>query len=173
MQRNDGPEHTGRMPRVSVIGAGTCDAAVHAAAFALGQGLAGLGALVVTGGLGGVMEAVCAGAKSQGGHTLGILPGVRVEDANPFVDVAVATGMSHMRNVLVVQNGDVLVAVEGGWGTLSEFAFARKMGKVVVAMGKWSTLPDALAARDPGHAVELVRKQLTILLPDWALPHAW
>ncbi|GAB7080579.1 TIGR00725 family protein [Megalodesulfovibrio paquesii] len=161
------------VPRVSVIGAGACDEAVQAAAFALGQGLARLGVLVVTGGLGGVMAAVCAGAKACGGSTLGIVPGICPKEANKYVDIAIATGLSHMRNALVVMNGDLVVAVEGGWGTLSEFAFARKMGKVVVAMGKWSTLPEALAAHSPDHAVELVREQLALLLPDWAPPHAW
>ena len=162
-----------RQPRVSVIGAGSCDAGVHAVAYALGQGLARLGVAVVTGGLGGVMEAVSAGARSQGGLTIGILPGTRLEDANAYVQVPVVTGISHMRNVLVVLNGDVVVAVEGGWGTLSEFAFARKMGKVVVAMGKWNTLPDAIPAQDPASAVAAVREQLDAMFPDWAPPHAW
>ncbi|AGW13541.1 putative hypothetical protein CHP00725 [Megalodesulfovibrio gigas DSM 1382 = ATCC 19364] len=158
---------------MSVIGPGSCDADVHAAAYALGQGLARLGVAVVTGGLGGVMEAASAGAQSQGGLTIGILPGTRLEDANVYVQVPVVTGISHMRNVLVVLNGDVIVAVEGGWGTLSEFAFARKMGKVVVAMGKWSTLPDAIPAQDPASAVAAVRRQLGAMFPDWAPPHAW
>ncbi|MCA1945612.1 MAG: TIGR00725 family protein [Desulfovibrio sp.] len=161
------------LPRVSVIGAGQCDPATYAAAYALGQGLAGLGVAVVTGGLGGVMEAASAGAQSRGGLTIGMLPGTRREDANAYVEVPVVTGLSHMRNVLVVLNGDVVVAVEGGWGTLSEFAFARKMGKVVVAMGKWSTLPDAIPAQDAASAVARVRETLGSMLPDWAPPHAW
>lgn len=146
--------------RVSVIGAGICDAATAARARSLGAGLARLGAAVVCGGLGGVMEAVCQGASEAGGQTIGILPGTDRSMANAFVQTAIATGLGTMRNFLVVCNGDVVVAVEGESGTLSELALAQKTAKTVITMGRWSTLPGVLPARDADHALELVQEVL-------------
>lgn len=157
-------------PRVSVIGAGACGLEVAAQAFELGQGLAAMGVTVVTGGLGGVMEAVCKGARSQGGRTIGILPGERLEDANPYVETAIATGIGHMRNAMVVMNGHMAIAVAGEWGTFSELAFAKKMGKVVVAMGKWSIVPDILSAQNAGHAVALAHRHLVRSFPQLPPP---
>ena len=96
-----------------------------------------LGAVVVCGGLGGVMEAVCRGAQGAGGRTVGILPGDDRHQANPYVDVAVATGLGEARNVVVVRTADVVVAVGGEFGTLSEIALAIKLGKPVVGLGTW------------------------------------
>ena len=93
--------------------------------------------MVVCGGLGGVMEAACRGAKSAGGTTVGILPTLDRADANPFVDIAVATGLGEARNALVVRAADALVAVGGEWGTLSEIALAMRAGKRVVGLGTW------------------------------------
>src|SRR3954451_16031106 len=103
----------------------------------VGAGLASAGAVVVTGGLGGVMEAACRGAKSRRGQTLGILPGVDRADANGWVDVAVATGMGEIRNALVVRSADGLVAIGGGAGTLSEIGLGLKGGKPVVGLASW------------------------------------
>jgi uncharacterized protein (TIGR00725 family) len=89
------------------------------------------------------MEAACRGAKSAGGTTLGVLPGSRREDANAFVDIAVATGLGEMRNGLVVRTSDALIAIGGEFGTLSEVALALKAGKPVVGLGTWQ-----LAKRD-------------------------
>jgi uncharacterized protein (TIGR00725 family) len=100
--------------------------------------LAAAGAVVVCGGLGGVMEAACRGAKSAGGTTVGILPGTRRADANPHVDIAIATGLGEMRNGLVVRAADALVAVGGEFGTLSEIALALKASKPVVGLGTWA-----------------------------------
>ena len=93
--------------------------------------------MVVCGGLGGVMEAACRGARGAGGRTLGILPGLDRSAANPFVDVAVATGLGEARNALVVRAADALVAIGGGYGTLSEVALALKAMKPVVGLGSW------------------------------------
>ncbi len=166
------PPAAGRPPRVSVIGAGTCGPAVAAQAFELGQGLAAMGITVVTGGLAGVMEAVSKGARSVGGRTIGILPGERLEDANPYVEEPIATGIGHMRNAMVVMNGHMVVAVAGEWGTFSELALAKKMGKVVVAMGKWSTVPDVVEAHDAGHAVTVVHQHLVQAFPHLVLPQS-
>jgi uncharacterized protein (TIGR00725 family) len=115
----------------------------------------------VCGGLGGVMEAACRGAKSAGGTTLGILPGIDRSDANEFVDVAVPTGLGEARNALVVRAADALVAVGGGYGTLSEIALALKAGKRVVSLGSWEI--DGVEVVDtPEAAVETVlRDRLT------------
>lgn len=132
------PMADARAPYVAVIGAGDgADAGVLAAAEAVGAGLARGGAVVVTGGLGGVMEAASRGARDAGGMTLAILPGDDRAEANRWVAVAVATGMGELRNGLVVRCADALVAVGGGYGTLSEVALALKAGKRVVGLRTW------------------------------------
>jgi uncharacterized protein (TIGR00725 family) len=103
----------------------------------VGRGLAARGALVVTGGLGGVMEAACQGAKEGGGTTVGILPGVDRSDANPYVDVVIPTGLGQARNAVVVRASDALVAIGGGYGTLSEIALALRHGKRAVGIDTW------------------------------------
>ena len=103
----------------------------------VGRELARRGAVVVTGGLGGAMEAACRGAKTEGGTTLGILPTHDRADANEWVDVAVPTGLGEARNPLVVRAADALIAVAGEFGTLSEIAFALKVGTPVVGLQTW------------------------------------
>jgi uncharacterized protein (TIGR00725 family) len=122
---------------IAVVGAARASAEEEQAAQAVGRGLAEAGAVVVCGGLGGVMEAACRGAKAGGGTTVGILPGTRRTEANAYVDVAIPTGLGEMRNGLVVRAVDGLVAVGGEFGTLSEIALALKAGKPVVALGSW------------------------------------
>jgi uncharacterized protein (TIGR00725 family) len=107
------------------------------AAEEVGAGLADAGAVVVTGGLGGVMEAACRGARSRRGRTIGILPGENRDAANGWVEIAIATGLGELRNGLVVRAADALVAVGGGHGTLSEVALALKLGRPVVGLGTW------------------------------------
>src|SRR3954449_7293311 len=127
---------------VAVVGAGRANADEERAAEEVGRGLAAAGAIVVCGGLGGVMEAACRGAKASGGTTVGILPGASREDANPYVDVAIPTGLGELRNGLVVRAADALVAVGGEFGTLSEMAPALKAHKPVVALGGWELARD-------------------------------
>jgi uncharacterized protein (TIGR00725 family) len=122
---------------VAVAGPGEADAGELAAAEAVGREIARRGAKLVCGGLGGAMEAACRGAKEAGGLTLGILPGDDRSAANPFVDVAVPTGLGEARNALVVRAADVLVAVGAGYGVLSEIALALRAGKRVVALASW------------------------------------
>ena len=95
------------------------------------------GAVVVCGGLGGVMEAVCRGAQEEGGTAVGILPGLDRSAANPHVSVALATGLGEARNALVVRAADALIAIGGAYGTLSEIALALKGGKRVIGLGTW------------------------------------
>ena len=122
---------------VAVVGAGHATPDEERVAEEVGRGLAVAGAVLVCGGLGGVMEAACRGAKAGGGTTVGILPGTSRADANPFVDVAIPTGLGELRNGLVVRAADALVAVGGEFGTLSEIALALKARKPVVALGGW------------------------------------
>jgi len=126
-----------RTPYVAVVGPGEASPDELHAAEEIGAGLAAAGAVVVTGGLGGVMEAACRGARSRRGRTVGILPGEDRDAANGWVDVAIATGLGELRNGLVVRAADALVAVGGGHGTLSEVAFALKLGRPVVGLGTW------------------------------------
>ncbi|RLM59590.1 TIGR00725 family protein [Halobellus sp. Atlit-31R] len=125
--------------RISVIGGSTVDEAAADAATALGRQIAQRGHTVVCGGLGGVMEAVCRGANAADGRTIGILPSDDRADANPYVDEAIATGLGHARNALVVMNGDAVVAIDGSGGTLSELGYAAVYGRPTVGIGTHET----------------------------------
>lgn len=145
---------------VAVIGAGAADEKTSAVARELGILLARQGYTLISGGLGGVMRAASEGARQAGGHTVGLLPGLERGQANEFVEYPVVTGLGHMRNFLVVANADIVIAVEGGWGTLSELALARKIGKPVIAVGRWGTLDGVIPASDPTEAVALAGRAL-------------
>jgi len=123
---------------ISVIGDGNAQPSspVYRTAFEVGRLIARKGYVLVCGGLYGVMEAACKGAKSEGGITVGILPHYQ-DTANPFVDVKIATGMGHGRNVIVAASGHLVVAVGGSYGTLSEIAFSLKLGKRVIGFRTW------------------------------------
>ena len=145
---------TGARKQIGVIGAGACGEGTGALAEAVGREIARKGAVLLCGGLGGVMEAAARGAKKEGGETLGILPGTRREDANPWIDVAVLSGMGHARNALIAQSSDALIAVDGEYGTLSEIALGLKMGKPVVLLeSKWE-IEGTYRAKSPKEAVE-------------------
>lgn len=148
-------------PRISVIGGSAAGAEERAAAREIGTLLARAGAVLVTGGRGGVMEAACRGCAESGGWTVGILPGSEPGEANPWVRVPLATGMGEARNVLVVRAGEAVLAVGGSWGTLSEIAVARKLGRDVGLIGPSPAEGlDLPSFGDPGRAV------------DWALERA-
>jgi len=123
-----------RAPLVAVVGGGKCSGAEAAWAAAVGRLVAEGGAVLICGGLGGVMEAAARGAKQAGGLTIGILPGSDPEAANPHIDVAIATGMGEMRNALIVRAAGAVIAIGGGWGTLSEIALARRIETPVVGL---------------------------------------
>jgi uncharacterized protein (TIGR00725 family) len=122
---------------ISVSGSGDAPAETNALAEEVGSLLARADAVVVCGGLGGVMEAVCRGAKSVGGTTVGILPGTERADANPHVDIALPTGLGESRNALIARAADALIAIGGEFGTLSEIGFALKIGTPVVGLQTW------------------------------------
>jgi uncharacterized protein (TIGR00725 family) len=109
--------------------------------------------VVVCGGLGGVMEAACRGAKAAGGRTLGILPGSDRDAANEWVDLALATGLGEARNALVVRASDALVAVGGGYGTLSEIALGLKSGRPVFGLESWD-IPGVVGVASPEDAAD-------------------
>ncbi|MBM4464247.1 MAG: TIGR00725 family protein [Chloroflexi bacterium] len=122
---------------IAVVGAGQCPKEVAQVAESVGRELARRGVTLVCGGLGGVMEAACRGAKSEGGLTIGILPGFSQRDANPYVDIPVVTGLGEARNVIVVRTARAVIAVDGEYGTLSEIAYALKLGIPVVGLNTW------------------------------------
>jgi uncharacterized protein (TIGR00725 family) len=122
---------------ISVIGSAEPDPTRDEAAERVGALLADAGATVVCGGLGGVMAAVCRGVRGAGGHTVGILPGTATADANEWVELVLPTGMGEARNLLVVRAGRAVIAIGGGFGTLSELAFARKCGVPVIGLDTW------------------------------------
>src|ERR1700682_4586938 len=131
---------------VAVVGGGTCSQEEAQAAERIGALLARANAVVVCGGLSGVMEAACRGALREGGLTVGILPGSDRGAANPHVVVAIATGLGALRNGLVVRASDAVIAVGGEFGTLSEIGFALKLGKRVIGLATWDLprRPDAI-----------------------------
>lgn len=141
---------------VGVIGGHVCSKRIAEVAFEVGRTVAECGHTLVCGGLSGVMEHACKGAKSVGGKTIGILPGMQKKDANPFVDIAIPTGMGHARNVIVVLASDVLVAIDGKYGTLSEIAYALQYDKRVFGIDTWCVSDDIVALKDAqGLAEEL------------------
>jgi uncharacterized protein (TIGR00725 family) len=121
--------------RISVIGGGRIGEADTEIAYEVGKLLGKQGHSLVCGGCTGVMEAACRGAKETGGQTIGILPGVDPSEANDFVDVPIATGLSNARNVLVALNGEAVIAIDGSYGTLSEIAHALDFGRPVAGIG--------------------------------------
>lgn len=126
----------------------------------VGRLIARRGAVLVCGGRGGVMAAACRGAKAEGGTTVGILPGIDRREANAFVDIPIVTGLGEARNAIVVRTADAVIAVSGGYGTLSEIGLALKMGRPVVGLGTWElhqqgqAVGGVLRASTPDQAVE-------------------
>ncbi len=146
---------------MAVVGPSEADQWTAAAAEQVGRLLGARGAVLLCGGLGGAMEAACRGAKEAGGTTVGILPGADRAAANPYVDLAVATGLGEARNAVVARCADVLIAVGGAYGTLSEIALALRAGKPVVGLDTWElarggrAVTDIARADTPEEAVEL------------------
>ncbi|WP_034642330.1 TIGR00725 family protein [Desulfovibrio inopinatus] len=149
-------------PRAAYIGSGKYHPEAESLAYTLARSAASAGVLTVCGGLGGVMNAACRGAKDGNGLTIGILPGITANDANPYVDIPIATGLGHMRNALVVQNADIVFAFAGGAGTLSEIGFALKLEKPVIAVAAWRELTAVLLATSAHKALELGLERLGI-----------
>ena len=155
-------------PRIAVCGAGTCSATTYEQARQVGRLLAQAGAVLLCGGRGGVMEAACRGAREIGGLTVGILPGTDPREGNPYLALPIVTGMGQARNVVLVLSAQVVIAIAGEAGTLSEIALALKAGRPVIGLGTWRmTRSDGTAenriryAASPEEAVDLALKALT------------
>lgn len=151
---------------ISVVGAGECDERVGGIAYAVGREVAAKGHILVCGGLGGIMEAACHGASDAGGVSVGLLPWADRTAANRWLTVALPTDMGHARNALVALAGEAIIAVCGGYGTLSEIAFGLKLHKPVIGIESWdlgSCLQEEwwmAEASGPGEAVELAEKMV-------------
>ncbi len=155
---------SGRIVVIGVIGASRPTERERGIAREAGRLIARAGAVLVCGGLGGVMEEACRGAVEEGGLTVGILPGDSRRDANPHVRVAVATGMGEARNIIIVKTADCCIAVGGGYGTLSEIALALRTGTPVVGLGTWR-----MEGREPD---TVVRAESAKEAVEWALGRA-
>ena len=144
---------------VSVIGGHNCNQEVEQLAHNLGEKLSKVVNYLVSGGLSGVMKAVCQGFKAGGGVTIGIIPGYDKKDANEFVDIAIPTGLGLARNVLVVKSADVVVALPGEAGTLSEIAYCLQLGIPVVSLKSWD-IPGVIKVNTVDEAIGMVDKIL-------------
>jgi uncharacterized protein (TIGR00725 family) len=127
-----------RKLKIGVLGPHDCTNKDLELGVAVGAEIARRGAILVCGGLGGMMEAAAKGARSEGGLTVGILPGDKPDDANPFIEIALPTGLGAVRNALLVRSCDAVIAICGGYGTLSEIAFALRLRVPVVGLNTWS-----------------------------------
>ena len=150
----------GGRPLIAIIGSGLEDDSLNALAFDVGSLVAEAGFALVNGGLGGVMAASARGAKSKGGLTIGILPGLDASAANQYIDIPIPTGLGEMRNLLIVRSAAAAIAIGGGYGTLSEIALALKTSKPVIGLNTWDVAPDITKAGDASEAVRLVLEAL-------------
>lgn len=145
---------------IAVIGGNVASPELLAKAEAVGSELALRGCTLVCGGRGGIMEAACRGARSRGGHTIGVLPGTDRADMNPHVEFPIVTGMGVARNVIIVRTAEAVIAIGGAYGTLSEIAHALNLGKPVIGLHTWrfstENIDDdaVIRARDAEDAVE-------------------
>ncbi|HCJ67513.1 MAG TPA: TIGR00725 family protein [Elusimicrobia bacterium] len=125
----------------------------------VGRRIAEKGYILVCGGMSGVMEFVCKGAKSADGLTIGILPGKDKSEGNPYIDIPIVTAMSHARNAIIVRTADVLIAIGGKYGTLSEIALAKVINKQVIGLGSWN-IPGVIKVKTVEEAIEEVEKEV-------------
>ena len=145
---------------MGIVGAAACDQSLYRLAERVGELVGRKGWVLLCGGLGGVMEASAKGARKEGALTVGILPGPERSAANPYIDVALPTDMGHARNTIIARAADALIAVGGGFGTLSEIALARKMGKKVVSLSSWDVSPEVTVVGTPEEALAEIEKSV-------------
>ena len=151
---------TRRKTIIGVIGASRPSPDGLVLAEAIGREIARRGAVLVCGGLGGVMEAAARGVFEAGGEVVGVLPGSDGTSANPFVTIAIPTNMGHARNVIIAHTADALIAVEGEYGTLSETAIGLKLGKPVVVLPGAQAVTGTLSADSAAAAVAIAFERL-------------
>lgn len=140
---------------IGIIGESQASDEEFSAAQEVGAEIARRGGIIVCGGLGGVMEAACRGAKSEHGLTVGIIPGFSRYEANPYIDIPIVTGMSHARNIIVVRTSNAIIAIGGRYGTLSEIAFALKLGIPIVGIKTWDVSSEIQKVSSPKEAVDM------------------
>ncbi len=139
---------------IGVIGGSQCTPEDYVDAEVVGRLIAQNDAVLVCGGLTGIMEAACKGAYEAGGETIGILPGESILDANPYVKTPIATGMGIARNIIIVRTAQVVIAVDGRYGTLSEIAYALQLGRPVFCLNSWDTVSGVTPVKSAQEAVE-------------------
>ena len=140
---------------IGIIGESQASDEQFSAAQEVGVQIAKRGGVIVCGGLGGVMEAACRGAKSAHGLTIGIIPGFSRHEANPYIDIPIVTGMSHARNIIVVHTSNAIIAIGGSHGTLSEIAFALKLGIPIIGIRTWDVSAEIKKVSSPKEAVDM------------------
>lgn len=161
-----------RRPRIGVMGPSICTPRVAEWACEVGRCIASQGGILICGGMGGAMEAAARGAREAGGLTVGILPGSRAADANPYIDIPIVTDMGNARNAINILSSQAIIAIDGSYGTLSEIALAMKCGIPVVGLESWKLEPPAgepapeiVRATTPEEAVDaairLIRTQVS------------
>ncbi len=138
---------------IGVIGATNASEEEKRTSEEVGALIAGKECFLLCGGMGGVMEAACRGAKSAGGTTIGILPGPESSSANRFIDIPIVTGMGEARNVIVAKSSHSIIAVGGSFGTLSEISFALKSGIPVIGLDTWDVSEEIIKCKTPEEAV--------------------
>jgi len=143
-----------RRIQIAVIGGGSCSQQVRQLAEEVGSEVARRGAILICGGLGGVMDAAACGARSTGGLTVGIIPTYDAASASRWLDVVVATGFGHGRNVIVAASGDAVIGLPGEHGTASEIALALTLGRCVIGLKAWENYPGVIPARSAYEAVD-------------------
>jgi uncharacterized protein (TIGR00725 family) len=144
---------------ISVIGAHQADAVLEKKAYDVGALVAKAGAVLVCGGLKGVMQAACRGAKEAGGLTIGLLPGIDKADANPFVDIALPTSLGYARNACVACSADIIIALPGSYGTTCEICYGLVYKRPVIDLGNWN-IQGMIAVRDMAEAEQTVCDQI-------------
>jgi len=144
---------------IGVIGAGTATPEILEMAEETGRLIAKHGYLLICGGMGGVMEAAAKGAKNEGGTTIGILPQPDRHSANPYIDIPIATSFGEARNLIIIRTADLLIAVGGEYGTLSEIAFALKTEKPVIGLHTWD-IKGVIRAATPAEVMEIANEML-------------
>ena len=145
--------------QIGVIGASRCSTEIAELAEAVGREIGKRGAVLICGGLGGVMEFVSKGAKEAGGLTVGILPGKSKDEANSYIDIRIVTGMGHARNVVIAHSSDSIIAISGEHGTLSEIAIGLKLNKTVIGLNTWE-IEGVAQAKTAAEAVEKAIRNL-------------
>ncbi len=141
-------------PRIGVIGASEVNTEEYKTAESVGKEIAKRGGIVICGGMGGVMEAVSKGANTENGLVVGILPGSRAKEANDYIDIPIVTGFGQGRNIIVVSSSEVIIAIGGSFGTLSEISFALRLNTPVIGLNTWNVSEQIIKSQSPLEAVD-------------------